>query len=54
MEDPGQLLGYRAMHYKIRERHQLCLPRNLVHDIMAVVDAEGLEQRGNVGVKKDG
>ena len=52
MEGPGQLLVYRAMHHKIREQHQLCVPRNLVHNVMAVVDPEGLEQRGNVSMKK--
>ena len=52
MEGPGQLLGYRAMHHKIREQHQLHVPRNLVHDVMTLVDPEGLERRGNVGIKK--
>ena len=52
MEGPGQLLGYRAMHHKIREQHQLHVPRNLVHDVMTLVDPEGLERRGNVGIRK--
>ena len=52
MEGPGQLLGYRAMHHKIREQHHLCVPRNLVYDVMTLVDPEGLERRGNVGMKK--
>jgi hypothetical protein len=52
MEGPGQLLGYRAMHYKIREQHHLCVPRNLVYDVMTLVDPEGLERRGNVGTEK--
>ena len=49
---PGQLLGYRAMHKKIREQHQLAVPRDLVYDVMTLVDPEGLERRANVGKKK--
>jgi hypothetical protein len=52
IEGPGQLLGYRAMHKKIREQHQLAVPRDLVYDVMTMVDPEGLERRGNVGRKK--
>jgi hypothetical protein len=52
MEGPGQLLGYRAMQRKIREQHQLPVPRNLVYDVMTMVDPEGLERRGHVGKKK--
>ena len=52
MEGPGQLLGYRAMHHKIREQYHLCVPRNLVYDVMTLVDPEGLERRGNAGMKK--
>ena len=44
MEGPGQLLGYRATHHKIREQHQLHVPRNLVHHVKILVDPEGLEQ----------
>jgi hypothetical protein len=51
---PGQLLGYRAMQRKIREQHQLPVPRiiNLVYDVMTMVDPAGLERRGHVGKKK--
>ena len=52
MEGPGQLLGYRAMQRNIREQHQLPVPRNLVYDVMTMVDAEGMKRRGNVGKKK--
>ena len=34
MEAPGQLLGYRVMHHKICEHHQLHVPCNLFHDVM--------------------
>jgi hypothetical protein len=52
IEGPGQLLGYRAMQRKLREQHNLAVPRDLVHDIMGYVDPEGLERRGNIGEKK--
>ena len=52
MEGPGQLLGYRAMQRKIREQHQLPVTRNLVYDVMTMVDTAGLERRGHVGKKK--
>lgn len=52
LEGPGRLLGYRAMHRKVREQHQLAVPRNLVYDVMEMVDPEGFHLRGNVGVKK--
>ena len=46
---PGKLLGYRAMHKKIREIHGLNVPRDLVYMVMAKVDPSGLEERGGVG-----
>ena len=52
MEGPGQYLGYRAMQRKLREQHKLAVPRNLVYDVMGMVDPEGLKRRGNVGRKK--
>ena len=52
LEGPGQLLGYRAVHKKVREQHNLAVPRNLVYDVMGVVDPEGLECRGNIGKTK--
>jgi len=52
LNGPGKLLGYRAMHKKLREQHQLLVPRGLVYDLMTKVDPEGLEKRGNIGVKK--
>ena len=49
---PGQLLGYRSMQHKIREQHQLAVPRNLVYDMMTELDLDGLDRRGGVGKKK--
>ena len=50
---PGQLLGYRSMQHKIREQHQLAVPRNLVYDMMTELDLDGLDRRGGVGKKKN-
>ena len=52
MEGPGQYLGYRAMQRKVREQHKLAVPRNLVYDVMSMVDPEGMTRRGNIGQKK--
>ena len=49
---PGKLLGYRAMHKKIREVHGLNVPRDLVHKLMTKLDPDGLEERGGVGEVK--
>ena len=45
---PGKLLGYRAMHKKIREIQGLNLARDLVYMVMAKVDLRGLDERGGV------
>ena len=52
MEGPGNLLGYRALHKKIREVHGLNVPRDLVYAMMKEVNPEGLKQRGGVGKPK--
>ena len=52
MKGPGRLLGYRSLHKKVREVHGLKVPRNLVYDVMADVNPEGLEERGGVGMSK--
>ena len=49
MDGPGSLLGYRALHKKIREEHNLNVPRNVVYDMLADVNPQGLEDRGGVG-----
>ena len=49
MDCPGALLGYRALHKKIREVHGLKVPRNMVYDMMYMVDPTGLDERGSVG-----
>jgi len=52
MEGPGKLLGYRALHQKVREVHGLNVPRDLVYAAMMEVNPEGLEMRGGVGKTK--
>ena len=52
LQGPGQLLGYRSMQRKIREQHQLAVPRNLVYDLMTELDPDVLERRGSVGKRK--
>ena len=42
---PGQLLGYRPMHKKLREHHHLAVPRGLVYNVMTQIDPEGIEPR---------
>ena len=37
---PGCFLGYRAIHKKIREQHQLAVPRGLVYDVMTLEDPD--------------
>ena len=46
IDGPGQLLGYRAMHKKLREQHG-------VYDVMTMECPEGLERRKNVGKRKE-
>ena len=52
MKGPGRLLGYRSLHKKVREVNGRNVPRNLVYDVMADINPEGLEERGGVGMPK--
>ena len=52
MKGPGSLLGYRSLHKKGQEVHGINVPRNVVYDVMADVNPEGLEHRGGVGMPK--
>ena len=42
---PGQLLGYRAMHQKIRQKYQLNVSRDMVYDLMYDIDPDRLAGR---------
>eukprot|EP00794_Sanderia_malayensis_P013470 gene13470-14861_t len=52
LNGPGKLLGYRALHKKIRELHQLNVPRDVVYAMMEEVDPAGLRERAVVGKAK--
>ena len=52
VEGPGRLLGYRALNKKIREVHNLNVPRNLEYAMMEEVDPEGLKEQSCVGKRK--
>ncbi|KAK3744750.1 hypothetical protein QZH41_003386 [Actinostola sp. cb2023] len=52
LKGPGKLLGYRAMHKKIRQEHGLNVTRDQVYDVMSELDPEGLEARSGIGGKK--
>jgi len=41
LDGPGKLLGYRAMHSKIRQEYLLNVPRNLEHARMFDLDPKG-------------
>ena len=45
LDGPGRNLGYRAMQNKIRQVHQLNVPRHKVHNVMYDLDPQGLENR---------
>ena len=45
IDGPGQLLGYRAMQQKIRQKYNLKVPRDRVYDLMYDIDSESLKER---------
>ena len=49
---PRKLLRYRAMQKKLRQEHELNVPRDLVYAVMQDVDPQGLQARGGVGCSK--
>jgi len=51
LNGPGRLLGYRAMHIKLRQKYNLKLPRDVVYDLMTENDPDGLNDR-RPGFKK--
>jgi len=56
LDGPGALLGYRALHQKIRQKYDLRVPRDLVHNLMYDTAPELLEERrpGNKKKKEKG
>ena len=53
---PGRLLGYHAIHLKIKNIHELNTPRDLVHAAMTDLDSDGLKMRepGNKKLEEKG
>eukprot|EP00794_Sanderia_malayensis_P007664 gene7664-8500_t len=45
LQGPGRLLGYRAMHQKLRTTQNIKVPRHLVCNVIADLDPEGVERR---------
>ena len=52
LEGPGKLLGYRALHKKLRQVHELNVPRDLVYAVMYNVDPDALAERAPQFKKK--
>ena len=52
LEGPWRLLGYRAMHKKVRQEYNLLVTRDAVYNIMYDLDPEVLKARGGIGAKK--
>ena len=52
MQGPGKLLGYRALHKKLRQVHDLNVPRDLVYAVMYNVDPDALAERAPQYKKK--
>lgn len=52
LKGPGKLLGYRAMHRKLRQEYGINVTRDQVYNVMTEFDPEGLEARGGIGAKK--
>ena len=51
LQGPGQLLGYRALHLKVRQKYEINLLRDMVYDMMTELDPDGLSN-GQPGLKK--
>ena len=54
MQGPGKLLGYHALHKKLRQVHDLNVPRDLVYAVMYNVDPDALAERAPQYKKKEG
>ena len=52
LNGPGTLLGYQAMHKKVRQQHGLNVTGDQVYDVVKELDPEGLEARGGVEGRK--
>ena len=52
MQGLGKLLEYRALHKKLRQVHDLNVPRDLVYVVMYNVDPDALTERAPQYKKK--
>ena len=52
LEGPGKLLGYRAIHKKVRQEYNHHVTRDAVYNVMYNLDPEGLKAHGGIGAKK--
>ena len=52
MDGPGKLLGYRALHKKLRQVHELNVSRDVVCAVMYNVDPVALDERAQFKKKK--
>jgi len=41
----GSIIGYRAMHQRLTSDHQLIVTRNIVHQVLKILDPEGVQAR---------
>ena len=53
MDGPGAFLEYRALHIKIGEVQDLKVPRNILYDMMYMVNPTGLDERPVLAGLKD-
>ena len=52
LEGPGKFLGHRALHKKLRQVHELNVPRDLVYAVIYNVDPDALAERAPQFKKK--
>ena len=43
MENPGRLFSYRALHRRIREVHELYVPRDIVYAVQSDVNLDRID-----------
>ena len=41
----GSIIGYRSMHQRLTTDHQLIVTRNIVRQVIKILDPEGVEAR---------
>lgn len=41
----GSVIGYRSMHQGLTAEHRLVVTRNIVHQVLKILDPEGVQAR---------